>query len=103
VDDLLRAERPRVELDRAFRVLDGNVVGERYSSTPFREVFAYDAEWPLVSAARRREIEGLIGAPAPLQPPGPEAGEQAGFPGAGDPTRGHQDLRGAGGAASEAG
>jgi glutamate synthase domain-containing protein 2 len=79
------------------------VVGERYSSTPFREVFAYDAEWPLVSAARRREIEGLIGAPAPLQPPGPEAGEQAGFPGAGDPTRGHQDLRGAGGAASEAG
>jgi glutamate synthase domain-containing protein 2 len=72
------------------------VVGERYSSTPFREIFGYDVEWPLVSAARRREIEGLIGAPAPLQPPGPEAGEQAGFPGAGDPTRGHQDLRGAG-------
>jgi glutamate synthase domain-containing protein 2 len=34
------------------------VVGERYSSTPFREVFGYDAEWPLVSAARRWEIEG---------------------------------------------
>jgi hypothetical protein len=79
------------------------VVGQRYSSTPFREVFGYEPGWPVVSAARRAELEGLIGAPAPRQPPGPEAGEQAGFPGAGDPTRRHQDLRGLGETASEAG
>jgi glutamate synthase domain-containing protein 2 len=79
------------------------VVAERYASTPFRDVFAYSPEWPVVSAARRREIEGLIGAPAPPLPPGPGAGEQAGFPGAGDPTRRHQDLRGLGERASEAG
>jgi glutamate synthase domain-containing protein 2 len=79
------------------------VVGQRYSSTPFREVFGYEPGWPVVSEARRAELEGLIGAPAPPQPPGPEAGEQAGFPGAGDPTRRHQDIRGLGETASEAG
>jgi glutamate synthase domain-containing protein 2 len=79
------------------------VVGERYRSAPFRDVFGYTAEWPIISERRRAEVETLIGAPAPLQPPGPDAGEQAGFPGAGDPTRSHQDLRGIGEPASEAG
>jgi len=79
------------------------VVGARYSSTPFHDVFGYSADWPVVSAARRAEVEGLVGAPAPPQPPGPGAGEQAGFPGAGDPTRRHQDVRGMGEAASGAG
>jgi glutamate synthase domain-containing protein 2 len=79
------------------------VVGQRYTSAPFREVFGYEPEWPVVSTARRAEIDALIGAPEPVQPPGPEAGEQAGFPGAGDPARPHQDLRGVGEAASEAG
>jgi len=79
------------------------VVGARYSSTPFRDVFGYSPEWPVVSAARRAEVEALVGEPAPPAPPGPDAGEQAGFPGAGDPTRGHQDVRGMGSARSEAG
>jgi glutamate synthase domain-containing protein 2 len=79
------------------------VVGQRYTSAPFREVFGYEPDWPVVSAARRAEIGALIGSPAPVQPPGPEAGEQAGFPGAGDPARPHQDLRGVGETASEAG
>jgi glutamate synthase domain-containing protein 2 len=79
------------------------IVGERYSSAPFSDVFGYEPGWPVLSAARRGEIEGLIGEPAPLQPAGPEAGEQAGFPGAGDPTRAHQDPRGPGEEASEAG
>jgi glutamate synthase domain-containing protein 2 len=79
------------------------VVGQRYSSTPFREVFGYEPGWPLMSPARRQEIDGLIGAAAPVQPPGPEAGEQAGFPGAGDPARPHQDVRSVGETASEAG
>ena len=78
------------------------VVGQRYTSAPFREVFGYEPEWPVVSTARA-QIGALIGGPAPVQPPGPEAGEQAGFPGAGDPARPHQDLRGVGETASEAG
>ena len=79
------------------------IVAERYSSASFRDVFGYNDEWPLVSKRRRGEIESLIGPPAAPQPPGPGAGEQAGFPGAGDPTRRHQDLRGTGEPASEAG
>jgi glutamate synthase domain-containing protein 2 len=71
------------------------VVGERYSSAPLREVFGYEDGWPLMSPARRAEVEALIGAPAPHRPPGPEAGEHAGFPGAGDPSREHQELRAA--------
>ena len=79
------------------------VVGARYSSTPFREVFGYSDEWPMMSGARRAEVEGLIGDPAPPLGPGPDAGEHAGFPGAGDPDRRHQDVRGMGSAASGAG
>jgi glutamate synthase domain-containing protein 2 len=79
------------------------IVGERYSSAPLRDVFGYEDVWPVVSPARRETVEALIGAPEPPQPPGPEAGEQAGFPGAGDPGREHQDVRGSGETASEAG
>lgn len=79
------------------------VVGERYSAAPLREVFGYEPGWPVVSPGRREEIEALIGEPAPSQPPGPEAGEQAGFPGAGEPGRPHQDARAVGETASEAG
>ena len=79
------------------------IVGSRYSSAPMREVFGYEPGWPIVSAARRAEITELIGAPAPPPQTGPEAGEHAGFPGAGDPTRRHMDLRGAGEPASESG
>jgi hypothetical protein len=79
------------------------LVGERYSSAPLREVFGYEPGWPLIADDRRAEIEALIGAPAPAPPPGPETGEHAGFPGAGDPSRKHQDLRGLSGTAGEAG
>ena len=78
-------------------------MGSRYSSTPFREVFGYSDEWPVVSSARREQVSALIGDPAPPQPAGPEAGEHAGFPGAGDPERRHMDLRGSGETASESG
>jgi hypothetical protein len=78
-------------------------VGERYTATPLREVFGYEPGWPVVSPARREEVEALIGAPAPPQPPGPEAGEPAGFPGAGEPGRPHQDAHAVGETASEAG
>ena len=70
------------------------VVGERYSATPFREVFCYEDAWPVLRPERRAEVEGLIGEPEPPRRPGPEAGEHAGFPGAGEPGRTHQDLRG---------
>jgi glutamate synthase domain-containing protein 2 len=79
------------------------IVAERYSSAPLRSVFGYEPDWPVVSSDRREEVEALIGAPAPPQPPGPEAGEQAGFPGAGEPGRSHHDARGVGETASEAG
>jgi glutamate synthase domain-containing protein 2 len=79
------------------------VVASRYASAPLREVFGYEPEWPVVSPARRKEVDALIGDPAQHEPPGPRAGEHAGFPGAGDPARSHQDLRGRGETASEAG
>jgi glutamate synthase domain-containing protein 2 len=76
------------------------VVGSRYAAAPFREVFGYEPGWPLVSPARREEVEALIGRPGAHEPAGPEAGEHAGFPGAGDPDRPHQDLRARGGTGS---
>jgi glutamate synthase domain-containing protein 2 len=79
------------------------IVGERYSATPLREVFGYEPGWPIVSPDRREAIEALIGAPAPPEAPGPDAGEQAGFPGAGEPGRPHQDAHAIGETASEAG
>ncbi len=79
------------------------IVGERYSATPLRDVFGYEPGWPIVSPDRREAIEALIGAPAPPEAPGPDAGEQAGFPGAGEPGRPHQDARAVGETASEAG
>jgi glutamate synthase domain-containing protein 2 len=69
------------------------MVNAGFRSLPLREVFGYEDGWPVMSAERRAEIEGLIGAPAPRPAPGPEAGEQAGFPHAGDPDAGHMDVR----------
>jgi glutamate synthase domain-containing protein 2 len=69
------------------------MVSAGFRSVPFREVFAYKKRWPVMSGRRRAEIEGLIGAPAPRPAPGPEAGEHAGFPRAGDPEAEHMDLR----------
>ena len=74
------------------------VVSSPYRSAPLRDVFGYDPQWPLLSDARRAEVEALTGAPAPVPPPGPEAGEHAGFPGAGDPDRPHMDVRNRSGA-----
>jgi glutamate synthase domain-containing protein 2 len=79
------------------------VVASRYQSSPMREVFGYEPDWPVLSTARREEIGELVGAPAPSPPFGPDAGEHAGIPGAGDPARAHMDLRGTGEPASEAG
>ncbi len=73
------------------------VVGERYSATPFRDVFGYGSEWPVMSASRRAEVESLIGPSHGPRHPGPEAGEHAGIPGAGEDDREHQNLRGMGG------
>ena len=52
---------------------------------------------PCMSARRRAEVESLIGPSHGRRHPGPEAGEHAGIPGAGEPDREHQDLRGMGG------
>jgi glutamate synthase domain-containing protein 2 len=71
------------------------LVNAGFRSLPLRDVFAYEPGWPVMSAARRVEIEGLIGAPAPRPAPGPEAGEHAGFPGAGNPEGEHMDMRSA--------
>jgi glutamate synthase domain-containing protein 2 len=71
------------------------LVNAGFRSLPLRDAFAYEPEWPVMSAARRAEIEGQIGAPAPRAAPGPEAGEQAGFPHAGDPDAEHMDMRSA--------
>jgi hypothetical protein len=48
-----------------------------------------------MSPARRAEIEGLVGPPAPRPGPGPGAGEHAGFPHVGDPDAEHMDVRSA--------
>jgi len=69
------------------------MVNAGFRSLSLREVFGYEDGWPLMSAGRRAEIEGLIGAPAPRPAPGPEAGEHAGFPHAGDPEAEHMELR----------
>jgi Conserved region in glutamate synthase len=71
------------------------MVNAGFRSLPLRDVFGYEQDWPLMSDGRREEIEGLIGAPAARPAPGPEAGEQAGFPRAGDPDAEHMDLRSA--------
>jgi Conserved region in glutamate synthase len=69
------------------------LVNAGFRSLPLREVFGYEDGWPVMSAERRAEIDGLIGAPAPRPAPGPEAGEQAGFPHAGDPDTEHMEVR----------
>ena len=76
------------------------MVNAGFRSLPMRDVFGYEDDWPLLSPARRADIETLIGAPAARPAPGPEAGEHAGFPRAGDPDAEHMDLRSAGGGAA---
>jgi glutamate synthase domain-containing protein 2 len=71
------------------------LVNAGFRSLPLRDVFAYEPGWPVMSDARRSEIEALIGVPAPRPAPGPAAGEHAGFPGAGDPDAEHMDMRSA--------
>jgi glutamate synthase domain-containing protein 2 len=78
------------------------IVNAGFRSLPLRDAFGYEGSWPVMSDARRTEIEGLIGAPASRRPPGPEAGEQS-HPRVGDPTARHQDLRSAGGTAGHTG
>ena len=79
------------------------VVSANYTSATLREVFGYEPSWPVLSDARCAEVEALIGAPAPVPSPGPQAGEHAGITGAGDPEREHMDVGGFGEPASEAG
>jgi Conserved region in glutamate synthase len=38
------------------------IVTERYASAPLAEVFGYEPEWPVLSAARRQQIEGFAAA-----------------------------------------
>jgi hypothetical protein len=71
------------------------ILGERFTTTQVRDVFAMEPSWPILSDARRAEIEDLIGEAAPRPRPGPDAGEAGGFPRAGDPGRPHQELRSA--------
>ncbi len=40
------------------------VVSERFGTAPLREVFNYEADWPVLSAERRRALERPGGAPA---------------------------------------
>ena len=79
------------------------IISTGYRTTTLRQVFGYEPDWPLVSHARREAAIGLVGAATTSPPPGPQAGEHAGFPGAGDPTRRHMDARSLGESASEAG
>jgi hypothetical protein len=79
------------------------IISTGYRTRTLRDVFGYQPDWPLVSPARRAEATGLVGAATSTPAPGPEAGEHAGFPGAGDPTRRHMDARSLGESASEAG
>jgi glutamate synthase domain-containing protein 2 len=46
------------------------IVTERYGSAPLMDVFGYEAEWPVLSADRRHEIECLAVAPNSTQRPG---------------------------------
>ena len=79
------------------------IVSSRYRTAPMREVFGYEPDWPVMSPSRSEEIGSLVGAPEPHRPAGPDAGEHAGFPGAGDPERSHMDIRGRGEPAGESG
>jgi glutamate synthase domain-containing protein 2 len=79
------------------------VVGEAFTTRTLREVFNYASDWPVRPAEQREAVAALMGDPAPRQPPGPGAGDQGGYPRAGDPDATHMDLRSAGGGATESG
>src|SRR3954463_10569047 len=61
------------------------LVNAGFRSLPLRDVFAYETGWPVMSDARRAEIEALIGAPARRPGPGPDGGGDAGLPRRGGP------------------
>jgi glutamate synthase domain-containing protein 2 len=50
------------------------IVTERYGSAALRDVFGYEPDWPLLSQARRADLEDLIGTGGGRRVPGPEAG-----------------------------
>lgn len=83
------------------------IVSERYGTADVREVFGYEPGWPVMNAERRAEIEAMMGTPAPIAPPGPQAGPIPGDAAAprdpDEPTREHADPHGLGETASEAG
>jgi len=66
------------------------VVSPGFRSLPLRDVFGYEEGWPVVSPARRAEVDGLVGAPAPRPEPGPQAGEDV-APRVGEPGAEHSD------------
>ena len=104
--DLTAGERPVLDSDEAglWMAMDRvEIVSQRYESASLRDVFGYEPAWPVISAERRAETDALIGAPAPRPAAGPEAGEHAGIPGAGEPGRPHVDARSAGGDTREGG
>jgi len=37
-----------------------NLSGMSYGSTPLMDVFGYEPDWPLLSSARRDEVERLL-------------------------------------------
>jgi glutamate synthase domain-containing protein 2 len=50
------------------------IVGERYTTASLEDVFGYDPAWRTIPPDREREIESLVGPPADIPQPGPEAG-----------------------------
>jgi hypothetical protein len=66
------------------------VVDPGFRSRPLREVFGLREEWPVLSPARREEIEALVDGPAPRPEPGPQAGEDV-APRVGEPGAEHSD------------
>jgi hypothetical protein len=83
------------------------IVSERYATASVTDVFGYEPDWPVMSDRRRAEVEALIGAPAPVSPPGAEGGPIPGDESASrdpdEPVPDHMDAKGLGEPASEAG
>lgn len=50
------------------------IVTERYGRAQLTDVFGYDPGWPVLSPARREEIDALIGPPQARRTPGVESG-----------------------------
>ncbi|MBI5104734.1 MAG: FMN-binding glutamate synthase family protein, partial [Solirubrobacterales bacterium] len=74
------------------------IVTERYGTARLRDVFGYEDDWPLLSPARRAEVEALVGTGGGRRAPGPEAGpipgDEAGTRAPDEPTEPHHDTAG---------